>query len=473
MKNKIIFGLMLFFLMACIYLASSEEGSSGENLAETLGLDFSLIGEGVDSGLIEDGDSKYAELEFVSEGSYVEIQGNRFENIKPSTDEFKSKIKVSPDGEIIEVVFEVDENGGDYSINGYEFSAPANSKVYCSKGYNPGCSIVTSDTIIESEISVPEGEKFGIVGKNVKLSDGKSFSGIGNMDSSGNIWVDANKEVTLNNIKMKSNGPFVIQFGDKLEYQNAISFSENGFEISSNNKMSLSFEKGNPYFNVGENSVVKLTNYYDQSFVKMFNGEKDILMMSGNNIEFQNGASVLSLERGNVIMNKDFSNSDSLSVPIKVIPVSADKSGINYDFDMDKEVNSLVFDSSNNIKISLDGGAEMDLSVKDVSFGSVQPVTKEYALEKLKTDIMNIEKIEGDYYINNKDTTYLKQCYGILSGQLDVSSTGEVSGSMSFDSTNLDRIYSQIDSDKDKVLTSGEIFNFYKYVIDKKQNKQN
>lgn len=114
MNKKIFLGFgILILLIGSFILAQTPEIENAE------GVSVSYKGEEV------------WEISFTRENSFVEIQGNKFENILQTDKSLNpSFLKINSKGEILEADLTADEQGGDYWINGVKVHLEKGNRVY-------------------------------------------------------------------------------------------------------------------------------------------------------------------------------------------------------------------------------------------------------------------------------------------------------------------------------------------------------
>ena len=134
MKNKIkdkFFGIAILFLLlinfSFVLAQENQEIIFGEN---AINLDPNKISYYV----VSEYGKEIITFSFNKEDSFVEINGNKFENVLPNDKSLNpSFIKLDASGKIIEADLTANEKGGVFLINGLTFKAPPNSRVYYNK----------------------------------------------------------------------------------------------------------------------------------------------------------------------------------------------------------------------------------------------------------------------------------------------------------------------------------------------------
>ena len=139
-KNILIYGIVLLIaIMQFNFLLSQEIFLPGQEIPETEGIDVSSQGD-VTYEVSEDG--KIATILFTEKSifeveTFVEIDGNKFENILSADKSLHpSYIKVDQYGSIIEADLTADKNGGYYWINGVEIHLDKGERVYYNQKEN-------------------------------------------------------------------------------------------------------------------------------------------------------------------------------------------------------------------------------------------------------------------------------------------------------------------------------------------------
>ena len=110
MKIKIVLLVLLIFLSFSVL--AEEEPNEILDLSSLIGLGENVSGSGLDYSIEETSQRKDATLTFNDEDAFLDINGNRFENIQPNSEEVTSMIKLDETGDILEADFMTNENGG-------------------------------------------------------------------------------------------------------------------------------------------------------------------------------------------------------------------------------------------------------------------------------------------------------------------------------------------------------------------------
>jgi hypothetical protein len=259
--SKVLLLLVVFLLGSFFTLAEVLDVGEGFGLESG-----KIFGDGIEfSGGI---------VSFISEGGYLNLSGNVFENIV-SQDEagHPTFIKLDSEGNILEADFSVNEEGGNFLVNGVDFDVPANSRVF----FNEGILELQENTKINS-IS----QEAIISGENIFLpKDYLMESGILNFDSEGNSWIDFDslkeddynlyydKAAIINGIRIsnpsgESGKKASLFFDSDDESLDGIYFFKQEFKLEgedvlresfvaktdSENSLDFVFDKSNPYFNI-------------------------------------------------------------------------------------------------------------------------------------------------------------------------------------------------------------------------------
>ncbi len=249
-KNILIYGIVLLIaIMQFNFLLSQEIFLPGQEIPETEGIDVSSQGD-VTYEVSEDG--KIATILFTEKSifeveTFVEIDGNKFENILSADKSLHpSYIKVDQYGSIIEADLTADKNGGYYWINGVEIHLDKGERVYYNqkenKYYvNKNVAIISAD-----DLALEKG--FFIKGQEVNIGGGILASGEVFIDKKG--FLIKSGSAGFNNMKLSvSDEPILIakeSFDLKNYAGNWVKFSQGVLETKSSKTgtIDLDFLKG-------------------------------------------------------------------------------------------------------------------------------------------------------------------------------------------------------------------------------------
>ncbi|MDP2673051.1 MAG: hypothetical protein Q8O84_04530 [Nanoarchaeota archaeon] len=255
-KKILMFGiLLLIVIMRFNFVFAQYQGSFGEDITIE-------SGEGIDLSLSEMGANAY----FRKPGSFVEINGNRFENIKDGW------IQANEKGEITSARFFTDEKFGEYNFNGNLIKVPPNSEIafFVIDGRNVFTGL-PENTEIKNIKTTAEFE-----GKNLKFwKDNKQYDFSGNLNfrENGQIYINKKDSLEFKGIEIEKPGKEIDLFLDgKIheESKNYISFGKNDFRF--------------------KNSDLDLVPLYlnkDFSYLKIGEGDKAFLPTRGSEIVIQ------------------------------------------------------------------------------------------------------------------------------------------------------------------------------------------
>ena len=203
MKNKIkdkFFGIAILFLLlinfSFVLAQENQEIIFGEN---AINLDPNKISYYV----VSEYGKEIITFSFNKEDSFVEINGNKFENVLPNDKSLNpSFIKLDASGKIIEADLTANEKGGVFLINGLTFKAPPNSRVYYNKDgfYLVGVSITNLEKDkLNSLYNLP------ISGENINFFDELLLdSGTVNIQKDG--YLVQNGDFVYKNIEIQQQG---------------------------------------------------------------------------------------------------------------------------------------------------------------------------------------------------------------------------------------------------------------------------
>ncbi len=191
------------------------------------------------------------------EDASLNIQGSEFKNILPTDQSgLSSFIEVNSLGNITKADFAVGENGGDYSINGINFHAPGNSRVY----YDSETGFKLSEGTKITSIKKIDGQK--ISGTNINFLDELNLNGGLEINKDGYL---INKgKATYEGMSIDSGSDSVLIFktsGRESDYKGSwIKKTSDGLEIQSvkGRDINIEFLKDNKIFDVGENGKLNM-----------------------------------------------------------------------------------------------------------------------------------------------------------------------------------------------------------------------
>jgi hypothetical protein len=265
MKHKLIFGIIFFLIVGGFVLVSSEGDLF--DFTNAFGIGENITGSDLSYEQEITSDYEKTTIIFDKEESFLDIDGKRFENIQPSSDELNAFIKLDESGEIIGADFMTNENGGTYNFFGEEIIVPANSRV-------------TFDQKNGLIIDAAEGSEFDenmglkdlkIKGDNIKLPNGNFMnSGELNYNSLGQTYISKGDAVLVNGVLVSADEELDVYFDGSKHPGNYVSFGDEFYFGGEGNPGEIIFEKGNDYFpNMKSDSSVKFNLGEDYSYVNI------------------------------------------------------------------------------------------------------------------------------------------------------------------------------------------------------------
>lgn len=247
-KKKLFFGILIgLFLINFAFAVDNETDYTDE-----YEFDVSVSGENLDVVKTDAG----AKFTFGDAGSLI-VGDNKFENIELSSDKSLSEVEVGVDGSVVSASFVVDENGGEFNINGVRFDAPAGAVVNYDKvngvsiSVNPGMEL---DFISD----VPVGEKIRVWGSNLILPNGHNLeSGVIFRDSEG-WYLDVGDKFVVDGVSVNKMYDKTRVYFDDVSHgdESYISFGKDIFSFAGNIK--ADFKKGNKYVKIEEGDVFSI-----------------------------------------------------------------------------------------------------------------------------------------------------------------------------------------------------------------------
>ncbi len=261
-KQKNIFGIaiLLILIVNFSFILAQEIEIKNEIVTFDTGK--------VDYTISEDG--KEIKLKF-TDGGFAEIKGIRFENILPADKSLNpSYIKMDNLGNIFEADLTANEKGSSFLINGINFEAPPNSRVYYDKdGFyleNIRVYEIEKDKFVENQI---------FEGKNVNLFDEVAFD-YGKVIFNKDKYMVEYGEINYENMKVYSEPGFLITRSpliDLSEYKgNFIQKTNNGLNIQSvkESEIELTFLEENEFFSIH----VQKGNEEHNLFMSVYGGDR-------------------------------------------------------------------------------------------------------------------------------------------------------------------------------------------------------
>ncbi len=212
MKTKTIFFIVIFLtiILHFNFVISAEE-TTENSITTPSTTDFGSLFMGLDPGKIfgtkdfieqnkiEDGNR----FSFVNKDASLTINGNLFTNVAPkSTSNSQSYIEVDKTGLITKASFTVNEKGGDYVINGLNFHAPPNAKVF----YDPQNGFKLSDQTKITSIGKESSQK--ISGNNISFLNELIFNG--KLETTSNGYLISNGIANYNGMKISADKTVLI-----------------------------------------------------------------------------------------------------------------------------------------------------------------------------------------------------------------------------------------------------------------------
>ncbi|MEA3414374.1 MAG: hypothetical protein U9Q99_02510, partial [Nanoarchaeota archaeon] len=408
MKLKVIFIYFYLFLFIFSFsLVCSKNVLEPIDLSSELGLSENIVGYDINCVKTETSVLKNYLITFKSNSSYLDLNGNFFEDIKPSLKERNSFLRLNEEGNILEADFI--STGGNYTINGIKFNTPKNSRVL----YNNEKGIILegiNSNFLSPIFSLGTSEKITFKGKNVILPNNE-FLESGEIKFNGkNYYVEKGDDFKIKGVNvMGVSSNKNIYFDGKDYGENSISFGETNLIAKSGDNLNFKFDKNNPYSKVEENdyfgidlnknSEFNLEKQEDFSDLKVkgenlvvHQGRKDIIY-DGNQIYVQNIKSRIG--QGTSPLKLSFDNSDIL----KEKEIWIDDYGAISIMDVDLNENDFFNgeDSSKNVGIN-EVCAPMNKGLMQSSIVEfegekyyIDPVEYIKAMEKYEKDYSNYE----------------------------------------------------------------------------------
>ncbi len=209
---------------------------------------------------------------FYDDGGFVEIKENKFENILPATKSLNpSYIKFDVSGKIIQADLTANEKGSVFLINGINFEAPPNSRVYYDKN---GFYL---ENIKVSEIEENKFIETPIEGKNVNLFDELTFS-YGKVIFNEDRYLVEYGSMIYDNMEISSGGGILIAKNPLMDLSNYkgdwIQKTKNGLNIQSvkDDVIELIFLEGSEIFEIDNKDLSP--NVEHSLFMSVSDGDK-------------------------------------------------------------------------------------------------------------------------------------------------------------------------------------------------------
>lgn len=197
-------------------------------------------------------------IKFVPEkNAFLNVSGHKFDNMKSSSQSgHDSFVKFDKKGNVTGADFTTKEEGGNYTINGFEFEVPGDSRVQYSQ---------------EKGLQLPEGSKIRETGRNTSIRSNSSelfvngesyeFSGELGFDRDSSPYVPSNltgnftsvRGVSISNTKKGNN--IYLGLGKRISGKRSASFVGKDnlvFESGDEGNLPVKFDKGNPYMTIEE-----------------------------------------------------------------------------------------------------------------------------------------------------------------------------------------------------------------------------
>ncbi len=326
-----------WFILILFILISTPLAFAQEEIIDIGQTIFGLDEEGVIIGFgLETGKGALGiKIQFVEEGAFLEINGNKFENIVPNTEEI-AYMELGVGEKILLAQFTTNEKGGNYTFNETTYQLTPHltlyyneyrTSIYMEKDQKKeggnfilnGYKIHIPSTMsgvgqyIDIRNNIIGGHRFEIDGHKISKSSGQTGVAYVTLLKNGYILSDEISLLTPDNIRIESGkgnlfyttSPEV----DLSKYDNYILLDDEEITFKSkyNSNYKLELQKNNPYVKIGKKDApleikfnakgeLKLNKNLENSRIPLsFNVERE-----GSMINIENGETELIFEEGTI-----------------------------------------------------------------------------------------------------------------------------------------------------------------------------
>lgn len=292
MKNKKCFKLMSILIISFVLIVSAGFIGSAVDYG-SLYYAFSkgqIFGEGMEIKPLTDG----TQFIFSDEGAEFNIDGNSYKNIVPGP----SFMELDIAGDLVGANFKVNDEGGKYCFGTNCFYAPPNSLVL----FDRETGIINLQPLEGSEIIKNPWIKSNgkdltlnqiqIIGKNLKLPNGFSFSGELNYLNE-LYFIDPFTSIKINNVDISTEDFRVIDFNCGTYELSYVSFCPEKI-VMERGIGDINFKRGNPYIEVPEDGILSLASLSEIGKITLenFGGSNPVITAEGK-FSLRNGKDVI------------------------------------------------------------------------------------------------------------------------------------------------------------------------------------
>jgi len=434
-------------------LSQVGDKTSGGDIVDIGSLLFNLAeGEISGSGVTYEKIGEDGLVTFAQEDANLNIKGNSFENILPSTSENPSFIKMDKAGEILNADFTTNDKGGTFLINGVSFDAPPNSRVFFDN--ENGFSLADGTKINSLDESYIE-NGISIGGKNIEVLDNFILR-------DGNLKIDSEGYLLDSGI-VTSKGKFV--FSD--EKTGSVLFANADSDLENYNGNYILDKEGILEIHSSENGLVPVGILGDDSVYKFQGDEKlSFYVSDGASLKIQKGSGEFSS-----LLTPDISGEGSITIDnggMRGIVLNKDGTFLKGGINEGSSVSMKILHNSEEITVDNTKGFSKVSEVVDGT-KTVTKTVNNYNVNTFNTEEKFFKESDGSY-------TFVKQIREgsnyYVSGSSSSQSFAQTRGMSEF-RTMLNYDYSEedlkkVDEDGDRILSARELFNLRKLIVNRK-----